>query len=424
MGMIIVTTQFSLPANANDLKTENQELKEKLDLTLQMLEELKEKYDAMSQKVNKLYGIVIVEKDNNEEIIDSSVQSLTTATHTEHDNNPQIGVFGTFTGAVIDNPEDNPHNLRDKFRLQGAEFAIQGSIDQYSSAFFNIGFHEGHAELEEGYLMLNCLPGGGKAKFGKFKTDFGKINRYHLHELPQVDYPNVIHAFFGHEGLTEEGIGFTYNLPTPWDSKLELNIVNGENGNLFNPTALEPTPIVRLSSILSTTDNSTLEAGVSGAFGVNNARGSHFTYLEGIDLTYHWKPEDRPYKSFIWQTEALLAQREQPNGAFHNNFGMYSFIEYQLSKRWHSGIRVDYTDMIDTYGREWALSPYFRFSQSEFANWKLQFKHTQRDYERDSNAVFLQWTGEIGIHKHDYNHVGEHDHDHKNEHNHENNHEH
>ncbi|MGD9580152.1 MAG: outer membrane beta-barrel protein, partial [Vampirovibrionia bacterium] len=355
-----------------------------------------------------------------------SVESLTSVTDHTRKSNPMIGVFGTFTGAVIDNPEDNPHDLRDRFRLQSAEFAISGKIDDYSSAFFNIGFHEGHAELEEGYMTLNKLPGGVKAKFGKFKTSFGKINRYHLHDLPQTDYPNVINAFFGHEGFTEEGVGITYDLPTPWKSKIEFEVVNGENENIFNLQALEPTPIVRLSSIISTTENSTLEAGVSGAFGVDNPRGTHFAYLEGVDLTYQWRPEDRPDRSFTWQTEAMLAQREQENGAFHNSFGMYSFMEYQLSKRWHSGIRVDYTDIIDTYGSEWAVSPYFRFSQSDFANWKLQFKHTQRDYERDSNAVFLQWTGQIGAceHNHDHGHEDrdehedEHKHEHQNEHKH------
>ncbi|MEW5821891.1 MAG: outer membrane beta-barrel protein [Cyanobacteriota bacterium] len=386
----------SSSALASNLEEENKELKEKLDTTIKLLTELQEKYETMQLQVNKLYGIITKEEPQKEEVhIDSTVESLTKH---NHGKNPNIMLAGVFTGSIIDNPEDNPHDQRNRMRLQEAELTMEANIDEYSRAFFNFAVNRDEASLEEGYLELDRIPNakGLSAKFGRFRTDFGKINRVHLHDLPQVDYPDVITNFFGDHGYTDEGIGVKYELPLPFYTRLEVNVLNGENDNMFNMTALEPSGVTRLSSILHATKNTEVEIGVSGAMGVNNSRGDHFSFVQGIDLTYYWRPHNKFNRALTWQTEAIMAQREQANGSYHNNFGMYSYLEYQFADKWSSGLRVDYSDVLDTFDHEWAVSPYIKFAQSDMSTWKLQYKHTQRNQLRDSNAIFLQWVGIIG----------------------------
>jgi len=78
--------------------------------------------------------------------------------------------------------------------------------------------------------------------------------------------------------------------------------------------------------------NATLELGFSGITGHNfyDLR----TNIAAMDLTYKWKPvQFNTYQSFTWQSEAYFSNADTLNHKTVNSFGMYSFINFQFSKR-------------------------------------------------------------------------------------------
>jgi hypothetical protein len=46
------------------------------------------------------------------------------------------------------------------------------------------------------------------------------------------------------------------------------------------------------------------------------------------------------------------------------------------------------------------LSAFLTFYQSEWARWRLQYRHEERANAKTDDAVFLQATVAIGTHKH------------------------
>ena len=84
-----------------------------------------------------------------------------------------------------------------QFMLREMELALQASLDPYSRAKAFLSFGSEGVVLEEGYLEWLQLPMGAHVKLGQIKTQFGKLNRYHDHALPQFERPLVLSNFFG-----------------------------------------------------------------------------------------------------------------------------------------------------------------------------------------------------------------------------------
>ncbi len=117
--------------------------------------------------------------------------------------NPNISVIGDFVG----NTGPMGDGSANRFSLRETEIGLQAAVDPYARADFFVAFPEGESvELEEGYISLLSLPLGVKARGGKFRPNFGRLNMIHPHELPQVNAPLVIASFLGEEGLNDTGL--------------------------------------------------------------------------------------------------------------------------------------------------------------------------------------------------------------------------
>ena len=105
--------------------------------------------------------------------------------------NPEISAAGDLSATFADRTGDPEAN---QFRFNEFEVALQAPLDPYSAAKFFIVQEGGEFELEEGYIEYNALPGGIGVKAGEMRLDFGKLNRWHQHSLPQADRPLVHQA--------------------------------------------------------------------------------------------------------------------------------------------------------------------------------------------------------------------------------------
>jgi len=326
--------------------------------------------------------------------------------------NPDISVIGDFL-LHYDNREGAA--LDDEFLFRELELGFSGYVDPYARADAFLGIHkeqdhgEGyHLHLEEAYLTLLTLPWDLQAKLGKFKAGFGKVNPQHLHALPWVEYPLVIRNFFGDEGLAGEGASLSWLVPNPWDRYIELTyqVFNNDNPHLFAGEAADDfVHLVHLKNFFDLSERSTLEVGLSGATAPNDAaHGGSRTWVEGLDLTYKWRPPERGlYKSFLWQTELLAAQKDL-QASREDSWGMFSAVEHQFARRWRAGARYDFSQQPDRAGRqENAWSLYLTFTQSEYCFWRLAYQYSARNFpvagDRQDHQLFLQLNFGLGPHR-------------------------
>ena len=135
--------------------------------------------------------------------------------------------------------------------------------------------------------------------------------------------------------------------------------------------------------------------------------------LVGIDLTYRYTPlASADYRGLVWGTEFLLnheARESVPADEtspavfkYRDAFGLYSYLEARLSRRYYAGFLFDYAQDIDGIaGATKAYSPYLTIWPSEFQRLRLQYTHLDEPGRAD-DRFFLQWTVVMGSHVHGF----------------------
>ncbi len=323
--------------------------------------------------------------------------------------NPEIGVTGTVQALLTENSEDAEG--MDTIALKELELSFAHYVDPYSRLdaiiTFNDNLEEQNVDIEEAYYSHWGLPLGFRAQIGKFRAKIGKQNLLHLHALDTADYPIVIRDFFGEEGLASSGARLVHDIPNPFDIPFEVTgeVLRGNNGNSFSGISRRPIFNTHVKTYYEFSKEANIEFGWTTMFGDENPEGQdqYGVKVFGGDMTFNWfLPEGRAVK---WQNEIYFQNR---TGRVHENkdpWGFYSLLDFRLSKRYSIGARfdkVEHLDIKDFHARTTAISPYITFWQSEFANFRLQYSHTDPadPGEKSDDAIFLEANFMIGAHKH------------------------
>ncbi|MBU4376643.1 MAG: hypothetical protein KKD29_04100 [Candidatus Omnitrophica bacterium] len=400
-------------AQSIDSKTETDQLREDLQTLKAQFEDMKSQYE---DKINQLESKIenLEQKTASAETKPAQVaQAPQTGLGRYFQSfNPEISVIGDFIYHGINKDDDD---LRNQFSMRQAELAFSAHVDPYARGdfFFHVepDGNEWHIGLCEGYLTLLNPPylEDLQAKIGKFKVEFGKANKLHLHALPWVDYPNIITNYFGGEGMGQPGVSLSYLIPNPWDKYIELTAQVVDNHNTASFAGADGEDLVyltHLKNFFDINEESTIELGGSFATGRNQSdRNDKWTFLEGVDLTYKWRPlKQGLYNSLISQSEIFLSQKQQVDAHTVSSLGLYSSLQYQFAKRWSVFSRYDFSEFPDySDRREQAVSGGLTFAQSEYCFWRLQYKHTDRNYSNNSDEIWLQCDFGLGPHrKHAY----------------------
>src|SRR2546422_7601920 len=115
--------------------------------------------------------------------------------------NPEISATGDVrAGAHI------PGVQHDNFDPREFEVGFQSPLDPYSSTKIFVSLENGNVSIEEGYAYWTGLPGHIRFDIGKLRQQFGELNRWHLHALPETEYPLAIRSYLGADGLAGTGI--------------------------------------------------------------------------------------------------------------------------------------------------------------------------------------------------------------------------
>jgi hypothetical protein len=259
--------------------------------------------------------------------------------------NPDIGVIGDFRGSYISKGQKNFD-----LYLNETEVSLQAAVDPYARADFFLSFSRDPetgkygVEVEEGYLTTLSLPARLQLKVGKFRNAVGRLNTVHPHALPFIDMPNAYVNFFGEEGLNDEGVSVSWLLPTKaFYQELLFQVTSGysESPAFTRSEGNRLLYVSHLKNFFTLNDDNTLELGLTGISGPNDS--ARVSNMAAVDLTYKWKPVKlNTYHSLTWQSEFYFNHANLMDNYSMNSFGMYSFIQYQLAKRWFLTGRYDY----------------------------------------------------------------------------------
>ena len=337
-----------------------------------------------------------------EEQMQGNTQANPQQTRSTLSFNPDIGVIGDFRGSYISRGKRNFD-----FYLNETEVSLQAAVDPYIRGDFFLSFArnpvtgEYGVEVEEGYLTTLSLPARLQLKAGKFREAVGRINTTHPHALPFIDMPNAYVNYFGEGGLNDEGLSLSWLLPT---KKVYQEIIFQMTSGFSDSPAFSRSAgnhfiyLGHLKNFFTLNDNATLELGVTGISGPNDS--ARTTNIAAADLTYKWKPvKMNTYKSLTWQNEFYFSHANLLDNFSANSFGMYSFLQYQLSKRWFLTGRYDYAQK--PYDRsivEQAYSLTAGWYATEFSKLELEAKTTHDNIDGRYYQGWLRWIFVIGAH--------------------------
>jgi len=315
--------------------------------------------------------------------------------------NPDIGVIGDFQAAYTSRGKRN----FDAY-LNETELSLQATVDPYARADFFLSFARDPetgkygVEVEEGYLTTLSLPAKLQLKVGKFREAMGRLNTVHPHALPFIDMPNAYTNYFG-EGLNDEGASLSWLVPTKkFYQEIVFQVTSGmeQSPSFYRGDNNKLIYLGHLRNVFTLTDNATLELGLTGVTGPNDSL--RVTNIGAVDLTYKWKPvQMNTYRSLTWQSEIYFGNRNIAADDAISSLGLYSFLQYQLAKRWFLTGRYDYAQKpYDNKIVEQAYSITTGWYATEFSKIELEGKTSDDTLTKRYYQAWLRWIFVIGAH--------------------------
>ncbi|NOX37169.1 MAG: hypothetical protein GXO78_06485 [Calditrichaeota bacterium] len=334
--------------------------------------------------------------------------------------NPEVSVTVDMLATLQEHreeetPEDHGAAPGNGFHFRLLDIHLQSSLDPYSVAKAILSFRpEEGFTVEEAYVVWQNLLPSGRITLGKFRQQFGKINRWHQHMLDQAFLPPVHQAFLGEEGLNQTGVSVDWILPSLWATTHEISvqITNTENELLFPGNGWRfPSWLFHIKNYFEFSPATYLEIGLSGLTGpTENASnrfvpGRDWTSLLGMDITISWSPPQQAlYREWIWRAEILYLKKSVTSGSVLHRWGGYSYTQFRLSRRSLLGLRVDAVQPV-AIGEEpafqWQLVPYWTFWQSEYVFLRLEYQRPLGRWGHRDQRLLLQVDWSFGPHKHE-----------------------
>jgi hypothetical protein len=312
--------------------------------------------------------------------------------------NPDISVIGNFVAAL----GKNPFTAQPSLSLNEAEIAFQAIVDPFARADFYVAVSPEGAELEEGYITFTALPARFLLKAGKMRAQFGKVNTLHTHGVPYADRPLVTENLVGgEEGLSDSGVSLSHLIQVPAIFLEATAEVYQGNSSLFQTTERSRLNYLgRLRAYRDVTESTNIDIGASYTRGPTDVAPNASKRLFGLDATFRYRPLRRAiYQRLNLRTELIWSRQDLPDGQEIKAFGFYGLGEYQFSRRWYLGARVDRSDraleagMTDTGG-----SLFLTFWPTEFSIVRGQFRHVKYGSGQRGNEFLFQLSFSIGAH--------------------------
>ena len=326
------------------------------------------------------------------------VHSLLTPNKFMDDFHMSMFIHSVFGGsnkrnAVIEKLQGDGHSPDKRgAELQQIEFSIGGRVKGWD-AEAHIVYSEDEVEVEEAFITSNEMPYGLELKIGYYFTEFGLMNKEHLHNWIWVDQPIVVSRMFGGEGMRGAGVRLKWNLPTNWKSAVLIGAQDSSGDLMVNfhgtghdhgeeeeghddeheefEEGIANRPLVdtetrtlediawsfRWENQFKIAADTRMSFGLSAAYGSNATGDNGYTFLYGADLKFQGKMKGhRP--DWVWQTEYIrrkyhasafdFEDDDDPSENFSlgsanvHDWGAYTMFVKNLAPKWSAGLRADY----------------------------------------------------------------------------------
>ena len=335
--------------------------------------------------------------------------------------NPEISATGDVRGSLV-----RPGPQTASFDPHEFELSFQSALDPFSATKVFIGLHDGEVDVEEGYVYWAGLPGHLRLDLGKFRQTIGELNRWHLHALPEGEYPLVLQRYLGEEGLAQTGISLYW--PLPFSGRLgayELTaqVTKGVNEALFGPYGDRPSYLGTLSGFWQLSRAVYAQVSVTGLAGeghdsvtiippclppgpcqpITEAQRIR-SRLGALAWRVTWRPPAEAQRREVTLRGEVYALQRTVDGDPVLRHGAYAAAQIRLGRRWIGGVRGDWvetTDLASDRPSEWAVTPTLTFWQSEFVFLRLQWTHHRDLLGETSDRFGFQAVWAMGPHKHE-----------------------
>ncbi len=335
--------------------------------------------------------------------------------------NPNISICGDFFTSystaendLINEPSEFSYG-NNNFFMRELELGFVAPLDPFTRGKAFISITENGIALEEGYMELINLPLHINLKVGILKAEYGLLNRYHPHALPQFDKPKALMYHFGEPGIGGAGLAANIMLPKPIladATSVDISVVDGGNDMSFTSERnINLLYVGHFKNYYDINNDSYFEFTISGVRGQNDSTGNYNSHVGSFGVHYKWSPVGRSkYRTFDWKTEFIYGYHE---GALKDieTFGFYSSIQNKLNARFWLGARVGYSELPynkSEYEMDYAVC--LDFWQSEFVFFRFQYQYNDRHIDNmmgylgkmPSDHVFtLHVSWAMGPHKHE-----------------------
>jgi len=351
--------------------------------------------------------------------------------------NPEISVTGDVVNAYTVDADTDRYDFN--FRNLGVHF--ESYLDPYTRFKAAVPVTTSSATIGEAYLTRYGVLKDVNFTMGKFRQQFGVVNRWHKHALDQVDFPLALRQIFGDGGLNQTGISFDWAMPPVFGSSQELVLqaTNGKNSRVFSGNTIGvPSMLTHYKNYRDLSKDTYIECGLTGLLGWNrdwdvSSGGTIVTREDyqhaacfGADLTMLWEPtEQMRYRNLEWRNElywlnkGILAPDNSGSDTL-NSWGAYSYLQAKVSRTLDIGIRGDFylpddKDYANVSGlslaplayveedtHQWQISPYITWWQSPFVKFRLEYNHLDgRNFAEPEDKIMLQAVFAVGPHKHE-----------------------
>lgn len=348
--------------------------------------------------------------------------------------NPTLTVIGNTFFRYDDRPVVVDGNRIDnQFNVREVELDLRAAVDPFADAVLIAAFPsvkpgEYGIEIEEGYLDIKRLPLplleepplGLKLKLGRFRTEMGRINRLHLHDLPQTHRPLVTEEFLGEDGFIGNGLSAQFFIPTPFDEasavELTAQVLTGGGAAIADGPTRMPSAVANLRWFRTFAAAHNFDLSLIFHYGRTDPEGKLFATTFSADFLYKWKPlRYGEFRSLVFGGQLFYSQRAffealdtdgdgQPDATQRRDtlpFGYFAFAQYQLARSLYLGARWDDTATIDdTSVRRRAISGYLTWYASEFLRLRVGYEHRLNGLpdEVSRNSAFAELVFVYGAH--------------------------
>ncbi len=312
--------------------------------------------------------------------------------------NPEISATGDIRLVARDQGPQRDNGVAREF-----EFSFQSALDPYSKTKIFLTFEDEVFGVEEGYIYWSGLPGRIRADLGLFRQPLGELNRWHLHALPEGEYPLVYQRFLGEEGLSGVGLSLYSVLPLSiagGTHELTLQGTTSESEPLY-AGGRQPTLLGRLQNFWQLSRGTYAQLGFT-ATGGNNSDADLRSRLLGLDFRLTWRPPEAGTRRDVTFRAEGYRLHASELAAVTNRYGLFLDLQARTSQRWIFGARYDWVEAPrgpeDT---EWRITPAITWWQSEFVYLRLQGEHGHSEVAGTRNLLSLQAVWAMGPHKHE-----------------------